>query len=122
MSNPKQEISFQSGYVLVQRPAGYEVSISEVPAMLTEIDSACKESGCSKALILGPNTKVNLPADSIFELGKKIAEMGLQLAFVESHDASDKDVQLFKNVAQNRGGAIQFFDNISDAKDWLCFE
>ena len=90
--------------------------------MLTEIDSACKESGCSKALILGPNTKVNLPADSIFELGKKIAEMGLQLAFVESHDASDKDVQLFKNVAQNRGGAIQFFDNILDAKDWLCVE
>ncbi len=119
MGTSKQRISLQSGYLLVERPQDYEVVWSEQPARLMEMSAACKEAGCRKVLILGPRTKVRLSVSDIFDLGKEIAKLGLRIAVVELHDASNEDVELLENVAMNRGGPIQFFDNEQDAKDWL---
>ena len=55
----------------------------------------------------------------IFNLGQEIANLGLRIAVVESHNASNKDVKFLETVVKNRGGPIQFFDNEQDAKDWL---
>ena len=81
--------------------------------------TACKEASCRKVLIVGPDTKVKLSVVDILELGRRIADLGLEIAVVESHDASKEDVEFLENVAWNRGGVIQFFATQSAAREWL---
>jgi len=122
MSKSEQTLSIKSGYILVERPPGYEVVLTEQSARLMEILALCKQADCRKVLVLGQNTDVRLLTVDIFDLGVQIAELGLQIAVVESHDAPDKDVKFLENVVANRGDPIQFFDNTKDAKDWLGVE
>ncbi len=119
MGTSEQTISIQPGYLLVERPHGYKVVLSEQPAEFMKISAACREAGCRKVLILGQKTRVSLSTLDIYELGEKITKMGLQTAIVESHDASSDDVGFLETVVFNRGGTIQFFDNEQDAKNWL---
>jgi len=97
-----QTISIRPGYVLVERPEDYEVVLSEQPAELLKISECCKESGCRKVLILGPRTNVRLSVADIYDLGESIAKLGLKIAVVESHNASDSDVEFLENVVSNR--------------------
>ena len=122
MNTSEHKISIQPGYVLVERPDDYEAVSSSQPAMLMELSVACKEAGCRKVMILGSSTKVRLSVPEIIELGEGIAKIGLRIAVVEKHDASAEDVELLENVATNRGGPIQFFDNEEDAKVWLSIQ
>jgi hypothetical protein len=112
-------MSLQPGYVLVERPQDYEVVLKEQPATLMEMSAFCKAAACLKVLILGPKTKVNLSELDIIDLGKEIGKLNLQIAVVESHDASNEDVCFLENVALNRGGSIRFFDTQKEAKGWL---
>ena len=84
-----------------------------------EIAGACDRAGCQKVLVVGQRTRIKLSTMDIFELGEHIAQLKLQVAMVETHDASADDVTFLENVASNRGGPIQFFDNERDAKCWL---
>ena len=113
------KVSNQSGYVLVERLQDYEVDLDDLPAMFVELANFCKETDCRKVLIAGENVKVNLGVMDIFKLGSQLAKLHLQIAMVESHDASDDDVDFLQNVTLNRGGRIRFFDTQGDAKDWL---
>ena len=70
-------------------------------------------------LVLGPRTKVTLSTSDIYNLGKEIAKLGLQMAIVELHDAPIGKVKFLESVVANRGVSIQFFDNEHNAKDWL---
>ena len=119
MGNSDYKISSQPDYVLIERPNDYEVVLNEMPAMLAEMSAVCKEAGCRKVLILGPKTKVNLDTLDIYDLGQQIAKLHLQIAMVESHDASDDDENFLETVVFNRGGPLQFFINEKAAKDWL---
>ena len=122
MGNSKQRIVIHSNYIFVERPPNYEVVASELPAMLEEISESCQNSGCQKVLITGPKTKVRLATFDIYDLGKHIAKLGLQIAVVESHDASVEEVNLLENVVENRGAPIQFFEDEQLARDWLGIE
>lgn len=119
MGNAKYRMSLQPGYVLVERPPDYEVVSDDMPEFLTEMSAFCDEAGCRKVLILGPKTQVDLSTLDLFELGEEIASSRLQIAMVESHDASDKDENFLETVVFNRGGPFQFFDTEDDAKHWL---
>ena len=119
MGNSDYKITIRSGYVLVERPQDYEVTLNEQPAMLMELSSVCEEADCRKALILGPKTKVNLSTFDILDLGQQIAKLDLRIAIVESHDASNEDVNFLEKVVWNRGGYIRFFDSKMEAKYWL---
>ena len=119
MGNSKYTISIRSGYVLVERVPGYEVVLEDQPAMLAAVSAACKDANCRNVLLMGPRTKVRLSPMDIFDLGKAIAKLDLKFAVVEIHDALDEDVDLLESVAFNRGGAIEFFDNEQNAKNWL---
>ncbi len=119
MGNSDYKMSTQSGYVLLERPPDYEVAMNEQPEVLADITAFCKAVSRRKVLILGPKTKVNLSALDILDLGKEIAKLNLQIAVVESHDASNEDVDFLKNVALNEGGLIRFFDTQKEAKGWL---
>ncbi len=87
--------------------------------MLSELSAVCKESGCRKVLILGPKTHVSLETMDIYDLGDQIAATRLQIAIVESHDASDDDENFLETVVFNRGGPLQFFVDEEEAKNWL---
>ena len=113
------KMSIQPGYVLVERPRGYDVVMKGPPEMLMELSAFCKAAACRKVLILGPDTKVKLSESDIVDLGMEIAKLNLQIAVVESHDASDEDVNLLENEAGERGGSIRFFDAEPVARDWL---
>ena len=119
MRTSEYKLSIQPGYVLVERPKNYKVVWSEQPARLMVISAACKEAGCQKVLILGPRTTVRLSVFEISALGSKIAKMGVQIAVVELHDASNENVEFLENVVRNRGSRIQFFENEQDARAWL---
>ncbi len=119
MGNLDYKMSIQPGYVLVERPQDYEIVLKEQPAMLMEMSAFCKAAARLKVLVLGSKTKVNLSELDIFALGKEIAKLNLQIAVVESHDASNEDVDFLENVALNRGGLIRFFDTQKEAKGWL---
>ena len=46
MGRPDYKMSIQDGYVLVERPEGYEVVANALPAMLMELSPFCKTAGC----------------------------------------------------------------------------
>ena len=115
----EQQISIQPGYVLVKRPPGYKVIREEQSAELMKISAYCKEADCGKVLVLGPRTTVMLSGFEIFNLGEEIAKLGLQIAVVESHNASKGDVRLLESLVNYRGCPFKFFDNEQYAKDWL---
>ena len=93
--------------------------MSDQAALLTEVSTFCKKAGCKKVLIRGRKTKVNLTVADIHLFGTEAAKLRLQVAVVESHDASNADVRFLETVMWNRGGSIQFFDAEKEAKDWL---
>ena len=117
-----QLISTRRDHILIERSPGHEVSLDEQPEVLLELSAACEKAGCKKVLIVGPQTRVGLSAFDILELAKSIAEIGVQMAIVEIHDASHDAVSLLESAASNRGGAVRFFDNTRDAKQWLEIE
>ena len=119
IANSDYKISMKPSYVLVERPPGYEVVLSDQAAMLTEVSTICEAAGCKKVLILGRETKVKLTVADIHLFGTEAAKLRLQVAVVESHDASNADVRFLETVMWNRGGSIQFFDAEKEAKDWL---
>jgi len=112
-------ISIQPEYVLVERPEDYGVILREMPAMLSRLSAVCEEVECRKVLIRGSKTHVDLETLDVFDLGEQIAEVHLQIAVVEHHDASDEDESLLETVASNRGGPLRFFSAEKEAKDWL---
>ena len=122
MGQSVQTISTRSDHILIERSPGYEVAIDEQPAVLMELSAACEKAGCNKVMIVGPRTNVGLSAFDILELGKAIAKIGVQMAVVEIHDASNDAVSLLESATSNRGGAVRFFDNTRDAKQWLEIE
>lgn len=112
-------ISIQGDYLLMDRDEGYEVVLSEMPAMMMRVATACKEAGVQKVLVRGPSTRVKLATMDILQLGKAIAKFNLRIAVVESHDAGADNEEFLESVAFNRGGSIQFFETEAAAKDWL---
>jgi hypothetical protein len=112
-------ISIQPGYVLIERPVGYEIAMDELAKMLVELFAACKDANCRKVLVLGSEAKVNLTVADIHAFGVQATELPLQVAVVESHDASEADVRFLETVMKNRGSSIRFFDTETEAKDWL---
>lgn len=76
--------------------------------MLAQMSGFCKEADCRKVLIIGPKTKINLGVGDIHDLGIEIAKLHLQIAIVESHDATNEDTQFLENVMWNRGSSMQF--------------
>jgi hypothetical protein len=119
MGDSAYKLSKQPGYILVEREPDSEVILDEQLDILADISTACKDAGCRNVLLLGPKTKVKLSIMDIFNLGQEIAKLGVRIAVVESHDASNEDVDFLEAVVFNRGRPIQFFDTKKDAKDWL---
>ena len=119
MNVEDSKFSVQPEYLVVQRPPNYVVNLRDQAAELEGISAACKAADRRKVLILGSDTGVRLSFTDIYDLGEEIARLGLRIAVVEDHDASDEDVDFLETVALNRGGSLRFFNAERDAKDWL---
>jgi hypothetical protein len=112
-------ISRQPDFVLVERSPGAVVTINEQPAMFADIRQACELAACRKVLLRGSKVNVRLSVEDLFELGEVIAKMGLRIAVVETHDASDESVEFLETVTFNRGGSFEFFEHEKTAIEWL---
>ncbi len=119
MTMPSHTLSTKGAYVLVERPQDYEVVLSEQADSLAEISSYCAQAGRDKVMIVGPRTKVRLSVLDVFDLGEQIAEMGLQVAVVETHDTEEENIEFLECVASTRGTMLHFFDNQEEAIHWL---
>ena len=104
MIKSKHNISIQPDYVLVERPRDYKVVLSKQKKSLLEISAVCEKAGCHRVLILGPRTKVRLSVSDIYNLGTDIANLRLQIAVVELHDASNENVTFLETVVSPRNG------------------
>ena len=92
--------------------------MDEQSKALLELAALCNTTGCNKVLVVGPRTYMKLSAFDILEMGREIAKLQLQMAIAEIHDASNDAVDLLESVASNHGGAVHFFDNTQDAREW----
>ena len=113
------KISIQDDYVLVDRPAGYEATLTRQLWMLEETARICDETRRYKVLIRGTDTHVNLSTMDILDLGNAIANTRLRIAVVEKHNAPGTDIEFLEDVIWNRGGRLHFFDDEDDAMEWL---
>jgi len=113
------KISICPDHVLVERPDDYTVVWSNQPAFLKELSAICQDAGRRRVLILGSNVNMKLTTVDIFDLGEAIASTGLQIAVVETHDASASDVRFLENVSTTRGSPFRIFDDEKGARAWL---
>lgn len=114
-----ENISVESGYVRIERGAGFTVDLAGATGYVNQLAMLCNEAGVRNILIVGPQTNVELSTMDIMELGSLIADARLKVAMVEEHDAPAGDVAFLENVAWNRGGLIRFFRDEESALDWL---
>lgn len=119
MTDPDYTISLQAGYVLVEDPPVYEVVLSEQLPKFKAISEVCAKVKCNKVLVRGETTKVRLTTVEMMDLGKEIARLGLRIAFVLTHDASQDNERFIIDVASAYGSPIQFFAHEEEAKAWL---
>jgi hypothetical protein len=119
MTQLKHTISLQSGYVLVEEPASFEVIWEEQKTRLHEIVAACSEANTNKVLILGSETKVHLSVTELLLLAREIAKLDLHVALVINTDLSSELESFFEDIASNRGSPMQFFKHENDARGWL---
>lgn len=119
MEHESEKITVCSDYIRIDRPAGYEVELIDATDYVDKLASACDDAGVRNVLIVGPKTNVRLSTMDLLELGGLIAAAHLKIAMVERHDAPVRDVEFLENVAWNRGGLIEFFDDEASALEWL---
>ena len=103
----------------MEREPGSRIVPGEQAAMQAELLAFCKEASIRNVVVTGSDVKVDLSTLDLLELGNEIANSGLRVAVVETHDATEDDVGFLENVAWNRGGVIQFFDSKEEALEWL---
>lgn len=114
-----QIFSLHSGYVLVERPAGYELTYQSCLEGLTEITRHCDGSGCRRVLIVGPGTDVKLSVKEIYKLGKEISKQRLKIAIFESHGVTSEEMTFLETLVTCRGLPLRFFGNQQEATTWL---
>ena len=116
---PKQTIAAMDEYLFVSRPVGYVLDSDSIRASAEQITSACQDAGMKRVLIFGPRTYIRASEDELADLARVYAEGGLKIAIVESHNAGSETTEFFRSAARERGAAVQFFEAIREAADWL---
>ncbi len=120
MNDMREAISLQDDYVLVERPPRYTVAPESQPAFLKQLADFCGWARVAKVLLVGGSTQVRLSVFDVFELGRQISRLGLRVAVVEAHDASQLDVEfLLASTKWRNDEPLQFFVDVEPALEWL---
>jgi hypothetical protein len=108
-------------YVHVELAAGYEIKPEGATALMRAISDLCARQGQRRVLIEGTIARRQMATMDSFGLGALVGTMltGVSLACCFYGYAPDQQTQFFKDVAQNRGVRIEFFDSREAALRWL---
>ena len=106
-------------YVLV----GGELLTPEIAQMYwDEIAEKCAELGTTKILIEKDFVTTVTPPE-ILEMGVYLGKIlsGKKIAFFDRYQNQDVN-ELGKVIARNQGVQMRLFENIEEAKRWICLE
>jgi hypothetical protein len=108
-------------YGHVELAAGYEIKPDGTTALTLAISDLCTRQGQRRVLIEGTIARRQMGTMDSFGLGSLAGSMltGISLACCFYGYTPDQQTQFFKDVAQNRGVRIEFFDNRDAALRWL---
>jgi hypothetical protein len=108
-------------YVHVELAAGYEIKPEGTTALTIAISDVCTRQGQRRVLIEGTIARRQMATMDSFGLGSLAGSMltGVSLACCFYGYTPDQQTQFFKDVAQNRGVRVEFFDNREAALRWL---
>jgi hypothetical protein len=108
-------------YVHAELAVGYEIKPEGATALMMAISDLCTRQGQRRVLIEGTIARRQMATMDSFGLGALVGSMltGVSLACCFYGYAPDQQTQFFKDVAQNRGVRIEFFDSREAALRWL---
>jgi hypothetical protein len=118
---PNTITRFEDGIVIVDREPGFIADPASIAEAWELIAQTCRQNNCKRVLILGSVDVAPLDMADVFEAGigaSSIAD-GTRLAFSLSDFRPDEATHFFQTVALNRGTVAKFFDDESEAREWL---
>lgn len=108
-------------YVHVLLAPGYEIKPEGTTALTMAISEVCSRQGHRRVLIEGTIARRRMGTMDSFGSGSLVGSMltGVAIACCFYDYAPDQQTQFFKDVAQNRGVRVEFFDDREAALRWL---
>lgn len=108
-------------YAHVQLAREYEITPGGSTALTRAISDACTRQGLRRVLIEGTIARRQMGTMDSFGLGSLAGSMltGISLACCFYGYTPDEKTAFFKDVAQNRGVRIEFFNDREAALRWL---
>ena len=120
MVTPEYVISVQDEYVLVDNPPDYVVAREDLASKLREVSARCSEAGLRKVLVRSTTVQFQLSMLDFYDTGVDVAKTRLRFAIcIGVHNITARDETFLENVAVNRGGSLRFFQNETEALNWL---
>jgi hypothetical protein len=108
-------------YIYVELAPGYEITPEGTTALTMAISNVRTRQGQRRVLIEGTIARRQMGTMDSFGLGALVGSMltGVSLPCCFYGYTPDQQTQFFKDVAQNRGVRVEFFDNRGAALRWL---
>jgi hypothetical protein len=117
-------MSVQADYLRVELARGYEIQPQGTSDLTRAVSDACARQGLRRVLIEGEVARRKMDTMDSFSLGSLMGSLlsGMAVACCLTGFTPDRQTRFFKDVAQNRGVRVEFFDNREAALRWLGAE
>jgi hypothetical protein len=111
-------------YIHVELAPGYEITPDGTTQLTHAISDLCARQGQRRVLIEGTIARRVMGMMDSYGFGSLVGSMltGTSLACCLYGYARDQQTQFFRDVAENRGVRIEFFDDRVSALRWLGVE
>jgi len=108
-------------YLQVELAPGYEIKPDGTTQLMLAISDVCTRQGQRRVLVEGTVVRRDMGTMDSFGLGALAGSMlaGVSLACCLYGYARDQQTEFFRDVAENRGVRVEFFDTREAALRWL---
>ena len=108
-------------YVHVALEPGYEITPPGVTELMMSVSDVCSRQGQRRVLVEGTVVARRMGTMDSFGAGALAGSMlpGVSLACCFYGYKTDDQSQFFRDVAQNRGVRVDFFNDRDEALRWL---
>jgi hypothetical protein len=115
------ELTPHAEYLQVELAPGYEIKPDGTTKLLMAISEVCTRQGQRRVLIEGTVARRVMGMMDTYSFGSLVGNMltGTSLACCLYGYARDQQTEFFRDVAENRGVRVEFFDTREAALRWL---
>jgi len=115
------ELTPHAEYLQVELAPGYEIKPDGTTKLLMAISEVCTRQGQRRVLIEGTVARRVMGMMDTYSFGSLVGNMltGTSLACCLYGHARDQQTEFFRDVAENRGVRVEFFDTREAALRWL---